>query len=162
MVPPWSSEKSAHIDLGGSRIWELECSTIELWVTFWACSDSRYPALQLERPCTFPETNYDWRTNTSSPDSNGSCTLWELVNIALNLSNWYATSSVRVSFPYAVRTSKREHWAIMAYGNYSTLVLKRKTHTQKPETENRTKNVFRGHIPVVRKTHNYDSLNYKE
>ena len=46
--------------------------------------------------------------------------------------------------------------------SYSTLVTKRKTHTQKPETENRTKNVFRDHIPVVRKTHNYDSLNYKQ
>lgn len=120
------------------------------------------PLYSLRDPVPFQKPTMIGEWNTSSPDSNGSCRLWGLVNIALNLSNWCATSSVRVSFPYAVRTSKKEHWAIMAYGNYSTLVTKRKTHTQKPETENRTKNVFRGHIPVVRKTHNYDSLNYKQ
>ena len=44
--------------------------------------------------------------------------------------------------------------------NYPTPVTKHKTHIQKAETEKGTTNVFRGHIPVVRKTHNYDSLNY--
>lgn len=34
MVATGSSEKSVQIDLTGSRIWELECSTIELQDTF--------------------------------------------------------------------------------------------------------------------------------
>lgn len=44
----------------------------------------------------------------------------------------------------------------------ATLDTKHKMHTQQSETKNRTKNVFRGHIPVVGKTQKNNSLNYKQ